>query len=398
VVIVQEAILQYRGRFFELLRPRLADRGIDLTLVHSNPEPHDDVWKDSIDLPWSNRVAPRRLPIAGRELIWQRSGDLIRGSDLVIVEQATRHVMTYLLTMQQAIGYRRVALWGHGRNFNRAQASRPGEWAKARMSTVAHWWFAYTDLSAEVVAALGYPPERITVVQNAIDTHELAEAVAAISPQAAARSRDQLGLGGKHVGVFVGKLSDEKRLDYVFTAADVVRQRTGDFELLVAGAGVHEPMVRSLAEARPWARYLGPRFGLDKAELLRIADVLMIPSWAGLVVLDSFATGVPLIASADLPHPPETSYIEDGVNGRLVADGADPRVYGAAIADLLEDRERYDALVRGCHEARRHYTIEAMVDRFATGIEQALTAAPNHRRVRRRDRPPRPTLSDQAGR
>jgi exopolysaccharide biosynthesis WecB/TagA/CpsF family protein len=36
--------------------------------------------------------------------------------------------------------------------------------------TKVDWWFAYNDLSAGIVRSLGYPEERITSVQNAIDT------------------------------------------------------------------------------------------------------------------------------------------------------------------------------------------------------------------------------------
>lgn len=384
IVIVQEQVLQYRERFFSLLRPRLADSGIQLSLIHSNPPSHEDVWKDTADLSWAQWVESKYIPIAGRELIWQRIGHQLRNSDMVIVEQATRHLSTYFLMLEQIAGYRRVALWGHGRNFDDLRSSRSAEWLKAKMSTAAHWWFAYTDLSADIVTALGYPAERVTVVQNALDTRQLTASVESIDDESSRSFLSGLGLSGRHVGVFVGKLSDAKRLDFLLAAADVVRQRTGDFELLIAGAGVHEPLVRRYVEARPWTRYLGPRFGPQKAELLRSADLLLIPSWAGLVVLDAFASGVPLVASADLFHPPETSYIEDGVNGLLVADRGDPQAYGLAVAELLEDRDRYERLVRGCRAARERYTIESMVERFASGVEQALAVSTKPRRARSR--------------
>jgi L-malate glycosyltransferase len=383
VVIIQEQVLQYRERFFTLLRPRLADSGIELILIHSNPQPHESVWKDTADLSWAHRAEPTIIPIAGRELVWQRIGRQLRNSDLVIVEQATRHLTTYLLMLEQVAGYRRVAMWGHGRNFNDERSVRSTEWLKARMSTVAHWWFAYTDLSADIVTALGYPTERVTVVQNSIDTRQLTAAVESIDDASSRSFLADLGLSGGHVGVFVGKLSDEKRLDFLLAASEVIRQLTGDFELLIAGAGVHEPLVRGFVESRPWARYLGPRFGPQKAQLLRSADLLLIPSFAGLVVLDSFASGVPLVASADLSHPPETSYIEDEVNGLFIADRGDPQAYGRAVAELLEDRERYERLVQGCRAARETFTIESMVERFASGIEQALARSTKPRRARR---------------
>jgi L-malate glycosyltransferase len=382
IVIVQEQVLQYRQRFYELLRPRLTEGGIELSLIHSNPPPQQDIWQDTADVSWAQRVEARSIPIAGRRLIWQRFGGQLQNSDLIIVEQATRHLSTYLLMLSQVAGHRRVAMWGHGRNFDQLRSSPSAEWLKARMSTAAHWWFAYTDLSADIVTALGYPRERVTVVQNALDTHELTAAVETIDAGSSRRFLSALGLSGRHLGAYVGKLADSKRLDFLFDAADVIRERTGDFELVIAGAGVHEPTVRDYVESRPWTRYLGPLFGPGKAELLRSAQLLLIPSWAGLVVLDAFASGVPLVASADLLHPPEVSYIESGVNGLLVSDRGDPQAYGLAVADLLQDRERYDRLVSGCRVARERYTVESMVERFAFGVEQAINVSTLPRRAR----------------
>ena len=367
-------MLQYRRGFYELLRRHLAEAGIELTLIHSNPPPHADVWKDAIDLPWSHRVEPRRFSVGTREVLWQPCIELLAGSDLVIVEQATRHLLNFVLAAEQRLGRRKVALWGHGRTFDPSHSRRVSEWVKARLSLSVHWWFAYTERSAAVVEALGYPRERITVVQNAVDTRWLADAVNSLDASAAAHMRDELELTGSHVGVFLGKFAVEKRLGYVFEAADAVRQRIGDFELIVAGAGSNEPLVRRLAATRPWVRVVGPRFGHEKAALLRVADVLLVPAWAGLVVLDAFAAGVPLAVSASQPHPPENSYLRDGVNGLVVEDGGSAVAFGHAVAELLEDPSLRATLRAGCRAARGRYSIEEMVSRFGNGVQQALAA------------------------
>jgi glycosyltransferase involved in cell wall biosynthesis len=372
VVIVQEVVLQYRRNFYELLRDRLARAGIELTLVHSNPRPDDDVWGDAIDLPWATRVEVRRFPIGDKHLVWQRCGALLRDSDLIIVEQGSRHLINYLLAVQQLAGRRHLAYWGHGRNLQNARVSHLGEWAKAHLTRVAHWWFAYTESSAEVVAAEGFPRDRITVVQNAVDTRELAAAVAGIDPGASQQHREELGLTGRHVGVFVGGLASGTKLPYLFAAADTARARVDDFELVVAGAGPQQPWVREAVRERPWARYVGPRFGAEKAGLLRLADVLLAPAAAGLVLLDAFAAGVPPVVSASQAHGPELSYVEDGVNGLIVDDDGDPRRFGEAVAALLGDDQRRADLGSGCRRSRERYTVEEMVSRFASGVEQAL--------------------------
>ena len=93
------------------------------------------------------------------------------GADLVVVEQANRQLVNYRLLLRSALRHRpRVVFWGHGGNL---QASGPlaalGERIKRSLSRRAHWWLAYTEGSADRVAALGFPRDRITVVQNAVE-------------------------------------------------------------------------------------------------------------------------------------------------------------------------------------------------------------------------------------
>jgi L-malate glycosyltransferase len=371
VAIVQQAVFHYRQRFFELLRERLQAAGVELILIHSNEPAADDVWESVIELPWSYRVPSRRFRIGRRELVWQQCLKLLRGCDIVIVEQGSRHLLNYVLLADQLLGRRKVALWGHGRNFKLDEASRLGEALKARWSRSVHWWFAYNETAALIVAGLGFPEDRITVVNNAIDTRGLKDAVAAVSSDDVARVRRELGLSGAHVGLYLGGLAPAKGLDDLFAAAELVRAEVPDFELAVAGAGPEEPMVRAFAATRPWVHAVGTRRGQEKARLLAAAQLLLIPAAAGLVVLDSFAAGVPIVVGAARNHGPEVAYVEHGTNGWIVEDGDDPRRYGLAVAMLLRDEARRAELRAGCLRAAEHYTVEEMVDRFVAGIASA---------------------------
>jgi L-malate glycosyltransferase len=374
VAIVQEAVLHYRERFYELLRERLAAVGIDLVLVHSNDE--DDVFESAIDLPWAHHVPARRLRLGGRDVVYQPCRHALRGCELVIVEQGSRHLINYLLFAEQALGRRRVALWGHGRNFNTIDASPVGEVLKALGTRHAHWWFAYTDQSARIAEELGVSPDHITVVRNASDTTALRELVDGIGSGEQRRTREELGVTGEHVGLYLGSLTPAKRLDYLLDASDEVRATVPDFELLVAGAGPEEPLVRRFAEARPWVHLLGATHDERKAQALAVADLVLMPASAGLVVLDSFAAGVPMAISSAWPHGPEADYLEHNVNGLVVEDAGDARRYGAVVAELLRSPDVREKLVAGCRRAAGEYTVEGMVTRFVAGIEQALATKP----------------------
>jgi L-malate glycosyltransferase len=376
VAIVQRAVRRYRRGFFDGLRNELARDGTRLALFHSNLAPEDDPRPDALEVPWAVHLPRRELAVGSRGLLWQPYHPALRSADLVVVEQAADLPLNYRLLVRQRLGGPRVAMYGHGRNFG-DDPSRLGEAVKRLTSREAHWWFAYTERSATVVAELGYPPERITVVNNAIDTEELTADLRWARAGAARALRDELAIGDGPVGLFLGTLREDKRLDLLLAAGERVAAQLPAFRLLIVGGGAGQRELEERAAALPWLHVLGPRFGRDRAIALAAADVTLIPGAVGLGVIDSLVAGTPLVASADSPHGPELAYLRDGDNGRLVAGGGDPSRYAAAVLEVLTDPALHRRLVAGCARDAERYTIDAMVARFADGIRCAL-AAPSH--------------------
>jgi L-malate glycosyltransferase len=373
VAIVQRAVRCYRRGFYHGLRDELARDGTRLALFHSNPAPEDDPRPDALQIPWAVHLPRRDLALGSRGLLWQPYHPALRSADLVVVEQASDLPLNYRLLARQRLGGPRVAMWGHGRNFG-DDPSRLGEAIKRRTSRQAHWWFAYTERSAAVVAELGYPTERVTVVNNAIDTEELTTDLRWARAGAARSLREELGIGDGPVGLFLGTLRGDKRLDLLLAAGERVVAQLPGFHLLIVGGGAAQRELEERSAALTWLHVLGPRFDRDRATALAAADVTLIPGAVGLGVIDSIVAGTPLITSADSPHGPEIAYLRDGANGRLVIGGGDPSRYAAAVLEVLGDPALHRQLVAGCERDAGRYTIDAMVARFADGIRSSLTA------------------------
>ena len=98
-----------------------------------------------------------------------------------------------------------------------------------------------------------------------------------------------------------------------------------------------------------------------------------MPGLVGLAIVDSFATGCPLV-TVDLPsHSPEVEYLEDGVNGVLPPRRhRAPVQYGEHVAGLLGDPAALQRLRDGCAVSAATYTVDAMVERYAEGVLAAL--------------------------
>lgn len=153
-------------------------------------------------------------------------------------------------------------------------------------------------------------------------------------------------------------------------AAHLVRQLCPGFHLVIVGNGPDRKWLEQAIAGDPWVHYMGSQFGRESAMLYKIADVFLLAGTAGLAIVDSFAAGLPLIAT-DLPtHPPEISYLRDRENGRLTAHNA--AAFADAVVEVLATPELMACLRRGAERAGSQYTIEAMVENYRAGVNQCL--------------------------
>jgi glycosyltransferase involved in cell wall biosynthesis len=159
-------------------------------------------------------------------------------------------------------------------------------------------YIALSCFSREQYVAGGLPAQRIHVKPNFV----------ADSGEAAPLKRAG--------GLFVGRLSAEKGVAALIDAASRLGERAGP--LKVVGDGPLAPGVR----ATFGAGYLGARSPAQVGALMRSSSFLVAPSTCletfGLVAIESFAAGLPVIASG---HGGLGELIEDGVTGLHVRPG-----------------------------------------------------------------------------
>jgi glycosyltransferase involved in cell wall biosynthesis len=271
-----------------------------------------------------------------------------------------------------AIGLRKFALWGHGRNVQVHDTNPMAEFLKKRLLGCCDWWFAYTTETKAYLEAAGVPGSKITPVQNAANDMALIEAADRITPEQVEQARRRLGIRGRNIALFIGSLYPEKRLPFLIEAARQLRGRVDDFELLVVGAGPEEPLVREACASSPFIHFVGPATGGEKLVYFRLAKLVLMPGLVGLASADAINFGVPLV-TIQLPyHSPEIAYVKDGVNGAILAETTSPAEYANAVAAYLRDDPARDRLRAGCLQERYRYTAEVMAHRFATGVRQCL--------------------------
>ncbi|MDO9466389.1 MAG: glycosyltransferase family 4 protein [Thiobacillus sp.] len=370
VCIIQPVMKQYRVPFFLELEKALAAKGIDLVVVYGTPWRGEAERGDHAELPPPLGVKVNSSMLLGKLLLIPVLRPWLR-ADLVVVEHANKNLLNYLLAILRGLRLKRVAFWSHGRD-RQADSASLGERFKRRTLHWADWWFAYTAESAAYVEAQGYPKDRITVVENAIDTRALRADLDAVSDEELQAIRTAFGWNGtEQVAVFCGSLYRNKRLDLLFEAADRVQREVPAFRLIVIGGGPLAEAVAEFARHRAWVQAVGPKFGHEKSVILKLACMWLNPGALGLGILDAFCAGMPLLTTRQSTHGPEIEYLQHEVNGLLLDDA--PEAYADGMLRLLRDEDLAARLREGAMASAQRYSIETMVRNFSNGVRACLS-------------------------
>ncbi len=373
VLIIEAQIKQYRLPFYELLVERLRAKSIELQVVYSDPTPAEASKKDNCDLPgWYGKKVEGYWLLREKLLFQPVLGAALK-ADLVIVEQGNKFLLNHILLPLSNAGIKRVAFWGLGEN--RQDGRLPvSEWYRRRTLNWVSWWFAYTKGTARYLIENGVPDSKITAVDNAVDTTQLRNQVGSISPEQRLALREALGISSTaSVGIFCGMLDKVKGLPFLLEAAKKIQLRVPEFHLIVVGGGPEQQYIQAAVQGISWIHFMGPRFAEEKSRLIAISDAFLMPGRVGLVILDAFAAGLPLLSTRLKIHGPEIEYLEEGRNGLL----SEPEVSAFAdmVSSLLSNREALARLQCGARESGAKYTIDNMAANFELGIRQCLGTA-----------------------
>jgi len=170
-------------------------------------------------------------------------------------------------------------------------------------------YIALTEFARAKFVELGIPASKLMVKPNFVDS----------DPGAGAHT------GG--YALFVGRLDPEKGIETLLRAW---RMLGGAPPLKIIGSG---PLDRLLDSAPPGVEWLGQRDKAEVASSMRDAAFLIFPSeWYetfGLTIIEAYATGLPVIASAV------------GAAAEIVREGSTGLFYEAGNAAMLADRVKW---------------------------------------------------------
>lgn len=370
----QSTIPHYRVRFYELLE-QMRPQDWEFRVAFDTRESlNPSIYIEPVD--WRGfrfpilDVRTRTFRIGGRKLLWQSFFRAAGTFDLLVTDTHLANLTYPAIWLHRLHGVR-IALWGHTHDMNIVArgVKRVTETLKRAWVRRANGFFAYTPSGRDELLRLGFPVDRIFVLNNTVDTVAEREAFKLSSPRRE-EFREQLGVGGKRVLLYVGRMLPGKRIDFLLQAFREAFRGDPSLHLFTVGGGPEEALV-SKAQDELGAGAITCFGPIAEREMLApifvASDVFVLPGYVGLSPLQAACYDLPTVAFDLDTHSPEFSYLSPE-NSVILPRDTNSSEFAREIPKVLERFETVGSRDT-IYKSISHLSIESMVRNFIDGIE-----------------------------
>lgn len=375
IAIIQKEIPHYRVRFFEEVCAQGFTMGLDVTVYCASTGCPKTPYKFS-----HRSLAIHQITRNKNGPFWmKRLTAALKGTDIIVAPQELQCLnVSYLWAIRHRL-CRSWIWWGHGYNFQASVRSSGPTYMKEAikhfMTKRSDGLITYTAGGADYWRKQGMPEDRVTPYYNTIDVEGLRKAGADITEPQLMELRHKLGLEGKRVLLFSGRLYAEKKVDFLLRAFAILKKAYPEVGLLIIGEGEERRKLEQLAAELKLqdVHFLGeivdPK---DTAAYFSLADLMVVPGLVGLAIVHGYAFELPLMTTECDFHSPEIEYLTQKSGVRTAHS---ENVYAAAIRNVLSSPVTLSTMEAACLHTAQQLTLEASCDRFVRAIVK-LSSSP----------------------
>lgn len=239
------------------------------------------------------------------------------------------------------LGKRVVVKFGNSGEFGDIRVSQKTLRGRVRLWALRRWADAAIALDdtmqAEALEA-GFDSRRLLRMNNGIEFSSFS------STRTKEEAKSALGLAGKVIMLFMGRLSEQKSLPTLLNAFSAARKNSPTLHLLLLGDGPSRPDLEFQAEGlgiSAHVTFAGSQ--RDVRPYLEAADVFALPSVSEGIsnaLLEAMSAGLACVAT---PVGGNAEVLDAGACGILLPP-RDESAWAAALADLGNDSQRRERL------------------------------------------------------
>jgi glycosyltransferase involved in cell wall biosynthesis len=223
-----------------------------------------------------------------------------------------------------------------------------------------------TSTAARALREIGFAGP-IEVISNGVDTRRFSPG------EADSELGTRLGLSGRPVVLYTGRLDAEKQMDVWLRAAARLCESV-EVEFLVGGQGSDRDRLEALARELGIADrmcFFGYLPEEEFAAVYRAADVFLVTSpveLQSISTLEAAASGLPIVGvrAGALPE-----LVQNGRNGYVVEPG-DWRAASAALASILLSSRKRDEMAAQSRAIAAEHEVTASIRQYDQFLQRAV--------------------------
>jgi len=355
VIIVQTILPHYRASFFE----RLAGLDeLDVKVVAG--EGQEVATFSSSGSHIQTILENKKISIKGHTFVYQKGliSLLLREKpDHVVFGGPDIHVLStfWAFFVLKLLTRTNIHWWTHGINKKSNLLRTFQEFFLARSSSAMTY---ESDGQREILTALNWSSEKVTVLKNAINTKDYGLLL----------DNKKNNIGSFCI-LFAGRLTLAKRCDILIKSAKELKDAGLSFKVEIIGEGPDLNTCKSLVDTLQLNDYVifhGAKYDDELSAIFSRADIFVLPGKVGLSALHALSYGLPVLTTDQDIHSPEIALIEKGHNGDFF-QGFSEESLAIKIQEWMkiieEDNEHIRSRVKKTVQLAG-YTPEAMVKNF----------------------------------
>lgn len=340
VCLVTLVPAHYRCLIYKLLEKEL---GCSYLFGDMNPtikRISADALKDTINI--ESRIIP------GTPFYWLKNVlKNTKGKNVIIDDMGIFCLTSWVNILLAKLRRQKIYMWSHG------WYGREGfvkKWIKRAYSAMSDGMFLYGEYAKNLMIKNGFNPDKLHVIHNSLD----------YDTQLNIRKKTQKSdiykahfRNNYQVLVFIGRLTNSKRIDMIVEAIAEMKKEGHLFNLVLIGDGeaksAIEQQIKDLkVEDSVWLYGACYDEG-ENAELLYNADLCVSPGNVGLTAIHAMMFGTPVITHNDFPYQgPEFEAIKSGVTGDFFSKG-DVDSMKMVIIKWFKEHENREAVRMSCY-------------------------------------------------
>jgi glycosyltransferase involved in cell wall biosynthesis len=368
IAIVQKLIPHYRIDFFK----KICEQSKNQVMVFHSTEISSDGLAESGEFVFPNQKIHK---FAHRYFFYQCIvKKLLSGKfDLIVMGPELRIFSNTLVWLLSFFTRSKIVWWTHGFNLhiqNKGFSFVVDRVFKTLMMKKCHNILLYNDYRIDELVAWGIDPEKMIVLNNAINEKPYQLALKKVNRECIDRI-ETATRSSNHTLLFIGRLTQSKRADLVIELAEKLVTSLPDLRVFIIGEGKERPKLELKTKKMGLSEnifFLGSINNPDELSgYMTLTDFSILPGAVGLSIVHSMICGLPLVTLQDSPHNPEISYLRDNYNG-FAANGL--KEMKDWIIEQFENPSKIREMKENClRMIETDVNLDHMVSQFLKGIE-----------------------------